>query len=320
MSGWRSLVPSPLERDAGEVQVVKASTTESKTGMSSDAPNQAQIDYWNAGAGETWAALNDRLDRQLAPLGDAAMEALALQPGDRVLDVGCGCGHSSLALARAVGGTGQVTGIDVSRPMLDVARRRVPEGMESQLEFLEADAQSYSFETEAFDAVYSRFGVMFFADPAAAFRNLTSGLALRGRLSFVCWRSLAENAWMAVPRNAGLQHLPPAASGDPSAPGPFAFADARRIEAILVQGGYTNISISPFDTDIVLGRDLDEAVGMALKVGPLGAMLRETPQQLGTVSRVVREALTPYVRRDGVLLPAATWIVTANRASAWEPG
>lgn len=309
-----------LSATPSNVQLVSSSTSGVKVAMRSDAANQAQIDYWNAVAGETWAALNERLDRQLAPLGEAAQDALALRSGDRVLDVGCGCGHTSLALARAVGETGQVTGMDVSRPMLDVARQRVPEALASRVDFLEADAQSYVFGAEPYDAAYSRFGVMFFADPAAAFRNVASGLAPRGRLSFVCWRSLAENAWMAVPRNAGLQHLPPAAPDDPSAPGPFAFADARRIEAILVQGGYTNISISPFDTDIVLGRDLDEAVGMALKVGPLGAMLRETPEQLGPVSRVVREALTPYVRRDGVRLPAATWIVTANRASAWEPG
>lgn len=288
--------------------------------MGSDAANQAQIDYWNAAAGETWATLNDRLDRQLAPLGEAALEALALQPGDTVLDVGCGCGHTSLALARAVGETGQVTGMDVSRPMLDVARRRVPEGMASRIEFLEADAQSYVFQRGAYDAAYSRFGVMFFADPAAAFRNLASGLAPRGRLSFVCWRSLAENAWMAIPRSAGLQHLPPVEPGDPSAPGPFAFADARRVEAILAEAGFKDVLITPFNTDILLGRDLDEAVGMSLKVGPLGAMLRETPDQIGPVSRAVREALAPYVKRDGVLLPAATWIVQAERASASGAG
>jgi SAM-dependent methyltransferase len=185
--------------------------------------------------------------------------------------------------------------------------------LRSRIEFLEADAQSYAFPANAYDAAYSRFGVMFFADPVAAFRNLASGLARGGRLSFVCWRGLAENLWMAVPRSAGLQHLPPPQAGDPTAPGPFAFADARRVEAILAQAGFGDIRISPFDTEILLGRDLDEALGMALKVGPLGAMLREAPEQVGPVSGAVREVLRPYAGRQGVLLPAAAWIVQARR-------
>ena len=188
--------------------------------------NAAQIDYWKAGAGETWAALNDRLDGQLAPSGDAAMEALALQPGDRVLDVGCGCGHSSLALARAVGGTGQVTGIDVSRPMLDVARRRVPEGMESQLEFLEADAQSCSFETEAFDAVYSRFGVMFFENRVQAMRNICETLKSGGKICMIVWRSLRFNPCWGLGKETALKFLPPPGdNAQTCGPAPFSMAD-----------------------------------------------------------------------------------------------
>ncbi|MFM8754728.1 MAG: class I SAM-dependent methyltransferase, partial [Phenylobacterium sp.] len=162
------------------------------------AANEAQEAYWNDLAGRTWAALQDRIDRQIRPLGLAAMDRLAPSPGETVLDIGCGCGDTSLELARRVGPEGEVLGLDISGLMLEVARRRAAEAGASALEFRQADAQVAALPGGR-DAVFSRFGVMFFADPPAAFANLRRALRPGGRLGFVCWRPLAENLWMRLP-------------------------------------------------------------------------------------------------------------------------
>ena len=274
-----------------------------------DAPNAQQITYWNEAAGPTWADLQGPLDRQLAPLGRAAMAALAPRPGERVLDIGCGAGGTSLQLAQAVAPGGDVTGVDISRPLLEVARQRAS-GIPG-LSFVEADAQTYPFETAGFDAVFSRFGVMFFADPVAAFANIRRALKPGGRLAFVSWRTPAENPIMTLPMAAALAHLPPPAPPEPGAPGPFAFADPERVRTILGTAGFTDIALTPHNEKIG-GGDLDTVVGLALKVGPLGAMLREHPDQRDTVIASVRAALAAHDGPDGVKLDSATWIVTAR--------
>ncbi|MDF2901645.1 MAG: SAM-dependent methyltransferase, partial [Phenylobacterium sp.] len=190
--------------------------------------NADQIAYWNNAAGETWAALQDRLDRQIEPLGLRAIEAGAPQPGERVLDIGCGCGQTSFELARRVGPSGRVLGVDISAPMLEVARQRAA-GAAANVSFIEADAQTHAFQNGGFDLAISRFGVMFFDDPTAAFRNIGAALRPGGRLSFVCWRPMLENAWMATPLFAAMPLLPPLPPPDPAAPGPFAFADPERV-------------------------------------------------------------------------------------------
>ncbi|HEY8616242.1 class I SAM-dependent methyltransferase [Phenylobacterium sp.] len=274
----------------------------------SDAPNAAQQAYWNDAAGRTWAEMQEPLDRQLRPLGRAAMAALAPKPGERLLDIGCGAGETTLELAAAAPG-GEVVGVDISRPLLDVARARpAPAGVS----FLEADAQAYPFDPASFDGVFSRFGVMFFADPAAAFRNIRRALKPGGRLAFVCWRSLAENPIMTAPMAAAVQHLPPPAPpGDPHAPGPFAFADPERVRGILGAAGFADVALAPHD-EAIGGGDLRTAVGLSLRIGPLGMMLRENPDKRDVVVAAVRDALAAYEGPDGVKLPSATWIVTAR--------
>src|SRR5689334_20742768 len=157
--------------------------------------NSEQIEYWNGGAAETWVELQDRLDRQLDSLGRAALAALGPRAGEHVLDVGCGSGQATLQLADAVSPGGRVLGIDISEPLLAAARHR---NRNPRVSFLRADAQTHPFE-QPFDAIYSRFGVMFFADPVAAFVNLKRALKPGGRLAFVCWRAEAENPVMTVP-------------------------------------------------------------------------------------------------------------------------
>ncbi len=281
------------------------------TGMTdSAAANADQIAYWNAKSGEIWARLQDVLDRQLQPLGEAAIAALAPRPGEQVLDIGCGCGQSTLALAEAVGPAGSVIGADVSRPMLDIARPRLARLPQARL--LEADVQSHGFPPDSLDAAFSRFGVMFFEDPTAAFANVRAALKPGGRLAFVCWRAMAENPWMTVPLQAGLQRLPPPAPPTPGAPGPFAFADPERVRAILAGAGFAAIEIRPHDTAIG-GNDLDAAVRTAVRVGPLGMLLRDNPDvRPADVEDAIRQALTPHLRDGRVYLDSATWIVTAR--------
>lgn len=275
--------------------------------------NADQIAYWNNSAGATWAALQDRLDRQIEPLGQRAMDAGAPKAGEQVLDIGCGCGQTSLELAQRVGPSGQVLGVDISEPMLEVARRRGGEAGLANVSFLAADAQTRAFPPGGFDLAFSRFGVMFFDDPTAAFRNIAAALRPDGRLAFVCWRPLAENPWMGAPMQAALSLLPPMPPpADPTAPGPFAFADPKRLRGILAAAGLVDIDIAPHD-QMIGGNDLDETVAMSLRVGPLGAVLRENPELKDGVVGAIREALARHVTPQGVMLASATWIVTAKR-------
>jgi SAM-dependent methyltransferase len=272
--------------------------------------NEAQVEYWNAAAGPVWVENQARLDRQLAPLRRAAQAAFAPRAGERLLDVGCGCGETTLALAQAVGASGAVTGADISAPMLEVARRRAADA--ANVTFLQCDAQTADLGTGVFDGVFSRFGVMFFADPAAAFGNLAHATREGGRLAFVCWRALAENLWMRGPAEAAAPFLPPMAPSDPTAPGPFAFADPDRLRGLLGAGGWRQIELEPHDEAIGVG-GVDETLGLILKVGPLGAALGEAPDRVPSVIDAVREFLQRHDGPQGVRLPAAVWIVTASR-------
>lgn len=274
--------------------------------------NADQIAYWNAAAGETWVAQQDRLDRQLAPLGREAMATLDIAADERVIDIGCGCGATSLELAAEVGPDGSVLGVDISAPMLEVARRRAVDGGLSNIRFLEADAQTRTFEPGGADAVFSRFGVMFFEDPTAAFANIRKALRPGGRLGFVCWRPMPENEWMLLPLKAALQHMPPSPPpADPFAPGPFAFADPGRVRGILEGAGFSDVRLEAHDAKIG-GNSLDETVALSLRVGPLGMLLRDHPDQRDAVTATLREALEPHAGPNGVFLAAAVWIVTAR--------
>ena len=275
-------------------------------------PNADQIDYWNASAGMTWSRFQTQIDAQLAPLGHAAMAALAPLPGERILDVGCGCGETTLDLAHRVGSDGMVLGLDISAPMLDAARQRpVPDGS-ARPDFRMADAQTATFPPDGFDALFSRFGVMFFADPSAAFANLRRGLRTGGRLGFVCWRPYDENVWMKAPMEAALAVLPPRPPVDPLAPGPYAFADPERVRRILADAGFSDIAIEPFDT-LVGQSNLDDALQLALRLGPLGRALIEMPDKAAEIQGIVRAELARFVGDDGLVrMPAAVWIVTAK--------
>ncbi len=275
-----------------------------------DAANTDQIAYWNDAAGRSWAELQDLLDTQIEPIGRPALEGLDLKPGEAVIDVGCGCGQSTLALGERVGPSGKALGVDISQPMLEIARRRAAGA--PQVSFLDADAQTHAFGSASFDAIYSRFGVMFFEDPVSAFANLRRALKPGGRLAFVCWRTPAENPIMTLPMQAAASHLPPPEPMTPGAPGPFAFADPERVETILAAAGYADVSIRAQDM-AAGGNTVEGATELALRIGPLGRMLREHPQAAPVVVETIRDLFRQRARPDGrVFLDSATWVVTAR--------
>jgi SAM-dependent methyltransferase len=281
------------------------------TDLASPGANDAMFDYWNNRNGEVWVRFQAQLDRQLEPLGAAAVAALAPSAGEAILDVGCGCGDTTVRLGAAVGPSGRVVGADISHPILEVARRRPRSSPGLPVEFHALDAQTADLGEAAFDAVFSRFGVMFFSDPVAAFVNLRRALKPAGRLAFVCWRPLAENPWMGAPMAAAAHLLPPQPASDPLEPGPFAFADAERVRGILTTAGFAEVRISPFDTRV--GRaGLEDTVSLNLNIGPLARALRESPDAREAVTEAVRSAMAAHVTSEGVLMPAAVWIVTAK--------
>ncbi len=284
-------------------------------GIAAEGPNAQQIQYWNDVAGPRWAKLHDLIDDQIRPLGGLAMDRARVAPGERVLDIGCGCGDSTIELARRVAPSGTVTGLDISAPMLERARQRArAQGSSARFEL--ADVQAQAFPPASADLLFSRFGVMFFSDPTAAFANLRRALVPGGRLVFVCWQSLPDNPWMFVPLGAALQHMPPPPLPAPDAPGPFSFADPERVRSILTGAGFGAVTLD--DTRRTLrvgaGGSLDETVEFLLQMGPTAAALRESSNAslVPLVTTAVREALAPYASDGGVRMESASWIVTAR--------
>jgi SAM-dependent methyltransferase len=257
--------------------------------------------------------LQEQLDQQLAPFGHVVMDRLAIGAGERVLDVGCGCGETSLELGRRVGPKGSVLGVDISTVMLERAAERGKSA--PNVRFQIADAQTHAFAPGSFDAIFSRFGVMFFQDPPAAFANLARALVPGGRIGFHCWKALPENPWMTVPFFAALQHVPAPTPPPPNSPGPFAFADADRVRGILSDAGFAEIDFESRNDMMGVGSAaLDDAVDFALQMGPASISIREaTPETIAKVRASVREALAPHMTPEGVKLATSTWVVTARR-------
>jgi SAM-dependent methyltransferase len=264
---------------------------------------------WDEHSDRAFAQMQVPLDRQLAPLGHRAQAALAPKPGERIADIGCGTGQTTLELAAAVGVTGKVLGLDISPACLAVAKTRAAQT--PQIEFILGDAQEFAFPPKSFDAVFSRFGVMFFADPTTAFRNIRTALKPGGRLTFVCWRDPKEVDLLALPFNTVKHLLPEQAPPVPDAPGPFGLANAERTKTILRDAGYTDIAITPYDEKTGSG-DVEASLEVALRVGVLGRIVRENPDYKDIVTEPVRAALQAHDTPDGVKLKAAVWIVTAK--------
>lgn len=279
------------------------------------AQNADQIKHWNETAGPTWVAQHEMLTQQLRPLGDRAMARAEIAAGDRVLDVGCGCGDTSIEIARRAGPSGFVLGVDISAPMLGRAREEARLAGAENVRFELADAQTADLPGAPFDKLFSRFGVMFFSDPVAAFTNLRRALRSGARLTFVCWRAAVENPWIMVPAMAITQYVtvkPP----DPTAPGPFAFADGAKVEGVLRGAGFADIALEPVDQPLTVGgsgADLDAAVALTMQMGLAREALRDASDEIrAAAARSIKDALAPYRTAEGVYMPSASWIVTAT--------
>jgi SAM-dependent methyltransferase len=281
-------------------------------------PNLKQIADWNGASGQSWLTHQKRFDTMLAAHAKALMLAAAPQAGETVLDIGCGAGATSLAMANAVGSAGRVVGIDISQALLQRARVRAGEaGLPA--DFLWADAGRHPFPPRTFDLLVSRLGVMFFDEPVSAFAHLREALRPAGRLLFLAWRSAAENEGASLPMGAALRTLPPPAPASPDAPGPFSFGDRERVARLLRDAGFIRIEIAPLDAALRFGRGntpdeaLDDAVQMAFHLGPLRRLLDDKPEQVRqAVCRDVREAFASRLTRDGVVLSSAAWLVSAR--------
>lgn len=279
-------------------------------------PNEKMAAYWTSDAGPEWVDHEAEFDHLLEPFGRAALDALALRPGESVLDVGCGFGTTVIEAAELVGPTGRVVGIDVSPVMIERAELRAQMRMLDTASFLVADAQVHHFERPV-DTIVSRFGVMFFDDPVAAFSNLHSVVRPGGRMAFVCWQSMADNPWISVSAVSWAPFLPePPAPLLPGAPGPFAFADPDRVRSILADSGWTAVEVAPFLTDARLGggRGLEGAVDQSLATSTGRALRAALPaDRFDQAVDALRDSLRAHLVDGEVILPAAAWVVTARR-------
>jgi ubiquinone/menaquinone biosynthesis C-methylase UbiE len=275
------------------------------------ASNEQQIEYWNGRTGQRWADQQEHIDWNMQEVTEALLPFAAARPGEYILDVGCGCGTMTLALARAAGDRGRVSGVDISVPMLNVARARAHAAL-SDIAFVEADASKYDFQP-VFDLAFSRFGVMFFADPTSAFANIRKALAPKGRLAFVCWRALAENAWAIEPLEAARHLLPPQEAADPHAPGPFALGDGARTSQILARAGFNDVRVEKFDGQMNMGATAEEAANEALLIGPLARAAAELDEPLrDKIREAVASAMKKHESPRGIAPPLACWLVSAK--------
>ncbi len=279
--------------------------------MGEERGNADQVAYWNGPTGKRWTEQQETMDASLLPMAEAALAAAAARPGEHVLDVGCGTGATTLMLAGQVGASGAVLGVDISQPMLSRARERA--AGQGNVSFIEADASTHIFAPRGFDLLFSRFGVMFFADPLSAFRNLHGAMNPSGRMAFVCWRPLRENPFALVPMGAALKHLPPQPPADPNAPGPFAFGDKDRVTGLLSKAGFKDVRFAALNTTMVMARKPETAAKEAVYVGMASRLLKDAPEEVK--AKVVAELTETFARHmgpDGVTFPAHCWVVTGR--------
>jgi SAM-dependent methyltransferase len=278
------------------------------------ADNSEQIAEWNGALGQRWVAMRQEIDRLVVPFGDAALKAAAPQRGERAIDIGCGCGETAIEIARMVGATGSVLGLDVSQPMLAVARSRGALANCAHLAFREGDASEAALPANT-DLLFSRFGVMFFSQPSPAFSHMRKSLRAGGRCVFVCWRAPRDNPWAMTPLSAARAAMGVTpAPADPNAPGPFAFADEERLRAIVSGAGFGDIDVQRFDATISLGATPRSAAESLVQVGPVSRLVREVGvEHLPIIVEAVERALAPLAAPDGhVSLNGSTWIVSAT--------
>ena len=281
--------------------------------MPSEIVNVDQAEAWDGPEGEHWAAHYARFDETIAPHHPLLLAAAAFAQGERVLDIGCGNGITSRDAARAVGPSGEVLGVDLSGPMLARAKQLTEDEGLGNVRFEQGDAQVHPFESGAFDLAISRFGVMFFADPVAAFTNMATALRSGGRLAMLVWQSVAANEWVSALREALAVGrdlpVPP-----PGAPSPFALADQDYTGRTLTEAGFTDVAFAPSEQRAHFGTDADDAYGFVSGMKVIGMMLDELDEDTRAQAlNNLRATLAAHETPDGVLFGSASWVVTARK-------
>ena len=278
-----------------------------------DERNADQIAYWNGSGGKHWTDQQQVQDAVLAPVSKILIDRAGIKPGERIVDIGCGCGATSFDLAQRTGATGHVTGIDISSPMLARARDLTPPG--APIDFVLADATVYDFKPASADMLFSRFGVMFFAQPEISFANMRKALRPNGRLIFACWRTPRENPMLMLPLQEAYKHVPKLPEMKPEDPGPFSFACEDRVKKTLDDAGFSSIAMERADLklDIATGKGLDAALATALAIGPASRALEGQPPDLvAAATGSIRAALATHLTGNQVPLGGSIWIVTAS--------
>jgi SAM-dependent methyltransferase len=275
--------------------------------------HQDMVTYWNGVGGRRWTDESARTELMLGEVAELLYRHARPQPGETVLDVGSGLGPTTMELARRVGPNGRVVGLDVSATMVEEARKRAA-GI-ANVEFIAGDAATHGFDTPFADLLFSRFGVMFFGDPAAAFANLRRAVKPSGRVAFACWRRMSENPWMLTPLLAAYEHVPKPPPAQPDEPGPFAFADKDKVARILIGAGFAAPRFTPAELSFEIGggQGMDAAVRQAMTIGATSRALQDQPDAVrAKVAESIRRALAPHQKGNNISLPGAIWIVEAT--------
>ena len=278
-------------------------------------PNVREVEYWNSAHTRAWAEEHEGIDRLFAGLTQVALNLAAPQLGERVIDIGCGSGTTVLELASRVGSSGYVLGADVSKPSVEKARERIATAGVLQAEITLCDVSTHTFPANSFDLVFSRFGVMFFAEPIATFTNIRKAMKPNGRLALAVFRTPQENKWATAPLAAVRHILPPITPPGPEEPGEFSWADAARVHRILETAGFQDVSLTPHDPVMPLAArgGAAEAASFMFRFGPVVRAMSDASEHQ---RKQVRAALEAFFRRhegpQGVTLAGAIWIVAAR--------
>lgn len=279
--------------------------------------NEGMVKYWNSEATAGWVNQQEATDQRLSAVSDEIIARAKPQPGERAMDIGCGTGATSLRVADRVGPQGSVLGVDISAPMLELAQRRATEGGYAQLSFERADAQIRSFAPDT-DLLVSRFGIMFFSDPVAAYANMLTALKPGGRMVFAAWGPAKDNPWHKIPMEAAIARLGRPEPGPPNAPGPLALADRDYALGIVSEAGFANPSVDIANVTLSAPGDLDALAKRFITTGPASRLLRQLDgdkEDEAAIVEAIRSGFTPYDSSDGVRVPA-----TLNILSGVKPG
>ncbi len=269
--------------------------------------NAAQAEYWSSAAGQTWVERETLMDALLSGVLTRVLHHAALQTGETVLDIGCGTGASSLAASGAVGASGRVTSIDIAAQLLDRARSRATEAGRNNIDFVRADAQTNAFAPGSVDVMISRFGVMFFDDPVAAFRNMAGALKPGGRMVVAAWAPAADVPWFSIPAKAAIAHLGKPEPADPDAPGPLAFQDPARVTELLKQAGLKHVRCLSEVIDVAPAGSLADIAAFATRLGPAARIMAQfsaTEADVKAIEAEVGKAFAAYQTDQGLRIPA----------------